>query len=163
MKKIVNGKLYDTGEALTVCSWRETGSLFGLEIVAQFTLCREKVAVKPSEGLTLGSWGGVSDLDVKKDASKGEFFLAVQADGMYDSKGRIRPLCIEEARRIFEEHADSDFGLEDAYERYFGVRPQKPILVQLREAFQAGAEAKRKQYEKEESERKQREEAANKG
>ena len=148
MKKVVNGKLYDTNEATTVCSWRETASMFGVEVEAQFTLCREKVAGKPSEGLELTSWGGVSDWDVKKDDSKGEFFLAVQVGG-YNGKGRVRPLGVDEARRIFEEHTESDYGVEDEYERYFGVRPQKPLLDQFKEAFRAGAEAKQKQYEEE--------------
>ena len=44
MKKIVNGRLYDTGEAVTVCSWRETAAVFGIKVEAKFTLCREKVA-----------------------------------------------------------------------------------------------------------------------
>lgn len=41
--------------------------------------------------------------------------------------------------------------MEDEYLKYFGVRPQKPILAQLKEAFAAGAEAKQKQYEEEEA------------
>ena len=53
MKKIVNGRLYDTGEAVAVCSWRETAAVFGIEVEAKFTLCREKVADKPMEGLKL--------------------------------------------------------------------------------------------------------------
>lgn len=150
MKKVVDGKLYDTNWATTVCSWRETGSVFGVEVEAQFTLCREKVAEKPQEGLKLAAWGGVSDWDVKQDDSKGEFFLAVQVGGSC-GKGRIRPVGVDEARRIFEEHVDSDYELEDMYERYFGVRPQKPLLEQVKEAFLAGAEAKRKQYEEEQA------------
>lgn len=153
MKKIVNGRLYDTGEATTVCSWRETATLFGIEIEAKFTLCREKVAEKPVEGLKLGSWGGVSDRDVKSDGSKGDFFLATEISGTYD-KGRIRPVDVEEARRIYEEHTDSGYNVEDMYARYFGVRPQKPILSQLKEAFQAGVEAKQKQYEEAEARKK---------
>ena len=146
MKKIVNGRLYDTSGAATVCSWRKTTTAFGVEIEAQFTLCREKVAEKPSEGLKLSTWGGVSDRDVKKDESKGDFFLAVQVGGCC-GKGRIRPLGVDEARRVFEEHSDNDYSLEDDYAKYFGVRPQKPVLEQLKEAFEAGAEAQRKQYE----------------
>ena len=149
MKKIVNGRLYDTGEAVTVCSWRETGSMFGVEIEAKFTLCREKAVEKPAERLKLGSWGNVyCDLDMGDDCSEGDFFLAVQVGGEL-GKGRIRPLGVDEARRIFEEHSDSSYNLEDEYQKYFGVRPQKPILSQLKEAFQAGAGAKQKQYEEE--------------
>lgn len=153
MKKIVNGRLYDTGEATTVCSWRETAMAFGIEVEAKFTLCREKVAEKPMEGLKLGSWGGVSDWDVKSDGSKGDFFLATEIGGIYD-KGRIRPVDVDEARRIYEEHSDSSYNLEDEYQKYFGVRPQKPILSQLKEAFQAGADAKQKQYEEAEARKK---------
>lgn len=151
MKKIVNGKLYDSSEATTVCSWRETAHVFGLEIEAQFTLCREKVAGKPLEGLKLvGSWGGVSDWDVEKDCSKGEFFLAVQAGGGF-GKGRICPLSVDEARRLFEEHTDSEYSLEDTYEKFFNIRPRKPLLEQVKEAFRAGAEARQRQYEEEEA------------
>lgn len=150
MKKIVNGRLYDTEEAVEVCSWRETAAVFGIEIEVKFTLCREKVADKPMEGLKLGSWGGVSDWDVKSDGSKGDFFLATVLSGTYD-KGRIRPVDVDEARRIFEEHVNSEYDLEDSYEKYFGVRPRKPVLKQLKEAFMAGAEAKKRQYEEEEA------------
>lgn len=153
MKKIVNGRLYDTEEATTVCSWRETAAVFGIEVEAKFTLCREKVAEKPMEGLKLGSWGGVSDWDVKSDGSKGDFFLAMEIGGMYD-KGRIRPVDVDEARRIYEEHSDSSYNMEDDYLKYFGVRLQKPILSQLKEAFAAGAEAKQKQYEEAEARKK---------
>lgn len=149
MKKIVNGKLYDTSEATVVCSWRETSTLFGVEIETRFSLCREKVAEKPSEGLKLLSFGGVSDWDVKKDDSKGEFFLAVEVGGYSGGKGRIRPIGFDEARRIFEEHTDSEYCLEDDYERYFGIRPQKPLLERIKEAFKAGAAARQKQYEEE--------------
>lgn len=153
MKKIVNGRLYDTGEATAVCSWRETATAFGIELEAKFTLCREKVADKPMEGLKLGSWGGVSDWDVKSDGSKGDFFLAMEIGGIY-GKGRIRPVDVDEARRIYEEHSDSSYGMEDEYAKYFGVRPQKPILEQLKEAFKAGAEARQKLYEEDEARKK---------
>lgn len=153
MKKIVNGKLYDTAEAVSVVSWTETASVFGIGVKVKFTLCREKVAEKPMDGLKLGSWGGVSDWDVKSDGSKGEFFLATEVSGTYDT-GRIRPVDVDEARRIYEEHSDSGFDMEDKYAKYFGVRPQKPILEQLKEAFAAGAAAKQKQYEEAEAARK---------
>lgn len=151
MKKIVNGRLYDTDNATIVCSWRESTTVFGLTVEVDFMLYRENVAEKPMEGLKLYSWGGVSDWNVKKDASKGDFFLATKFCG---DQGRIRPVDVDEARRIFEEHTTSDYGVEDDYERYFGVRPAKPMLAQLKEAFAAGAAAKQKQYEEEEAKRK---------
>lgn len=153
MKKIVNGRLYDTQEAIVVCSWRETATVFGIEVEVNFSLCREKVAEKPMEGLKLATWGGVSDYDVKKDASKGDFFLATQVGGLY-GPCRIRPLDVDEARRVYEEHTDSDYNLEDEYQRYFGVRPRKSDLEMLKEAFKAGAEAKQKQYEEAEAKKK---------
>lgn len=151
MKKIVNGRLYDTDNATTVCSWHETVVVCGIDVGVDFMLYRENVAEKPLEGLKLYSWGGVSDWDVKKDASKGDFFLATKICG---DKGRIRPVDADEARRIFEEHTTSDYCLEDDYERYFGIRPMKPILGQLKEAFAAGAAAKQKLYEEEEAKKK---------
>jgi len=151
MKKIVNGRLYDTDNATTVCSWHETAVVFGIDISVTFTLYRENVAEKPLEGLKLYSWGGVSDWDVKKDASKGDFFLATNVCG---DKGRIRPVDVGEARRLFEEHTNLEYNLEDDYEKYFGVRPVKPILGQLKEAFAAGAAAKQKLYEEEEAKKK---------
>ena len=152
MKRIVNGRLYDTDNASVVCSWRETATVFGFGIEVDFMLCRENVAEKPMEGLRLCSWGGVSDWDVKKDASKGDFFLATKICG--GDQGRIRPVDTDEARRLFEEHATSEYCMEDDYERYFGIRPAKPILGQLKEAFAAGAAAKQKLYEEEEAKRK---------
>ena len=151
MKKIVNGRLYDTDNATVVCSWNETSTVFGIGVGVDFMLYRENVAEKPMEGLKLYSWGGVSDWDVKKDASKGDFFLAIK---LFGDRGRIRPVDIDEARRLFEEHTTLDYGLEDEYEKYFGIRPVKPILGQLKEAFAAGAAAKQKLYEEEEAKRK---------
>ena len=151
MKKIVNGHLYDTQEAIVVCSWNETTTMFGVEVEARFSLCREKVAEKPMDGLKLSTWGSVSDYDVEKDASKGDFFLATQVGGLY-GPCRIRPLDVDEARRVYEEHAD-DFDLEDRYRKYFGVCPRKSDLEMLKEAFKAGAEAKQKQYEEAEAAR----------
>lgn len=151
MKRIVNGRLYDTDNATVVCSWRESTTVFGFGLEVDFMLYRENVAEKPMEGLKLYMWGGVSDFEVKKDASKGAFFLATKICG---DQGRIRPVDADEARRIFEEHTTLDYGLEDEYEKYFGIRPVKPILGQLKEAFAAGAAAKQKQYEEEEAKRK---------
>lgn len=153
MKRIVDGRLYDTDGATVVCSWHETVGVCGTDVGVDFMLYRENVAEKPLEGLKLYSWGGVSDQDVKKDASKGVFFLATSICG---DKGRIRPVGVDEARRIFEEHTTSDYCLEDEYEKYFGIRPVKPILGQLKEAFAAGAAAKQKQYEEKEAERKRK-------
>lgn len=149
MKRIAKGKLYDTNEAITVCSWREMSVLFGNTIETQFTLYREAVVEDPVKDLKLGSWGGVLDGDVKLDSLKGEFFLAIQIGGAYSDNGRIQPVCVDEARRIFEEHVDTDYDLESKYKKYFGVDPQKTTLKQLKEAFEAGAEAKRKQYDEE--------------
>lgn len=151
MKRIVNGRLYDTDNATVVCSWRETTKVFGLEVEVDFMLYRENFAEKPMEGLKLYSWGGVSDFEVKKDASKGDFFLATRICG---DQGRISPVDAGEARRMFEDHATSEYSMEDDYEKYFGVRPAKPMLAQLKEAFAAGAAAKQKQYEEEEAKRK---------
>lgn len=153
MKRIVDGRLFDTDEAVIVCSWHEMGSMFGVEVEAQFMLCRERVAEKPMEGLKLGLWGGVSDRGVKSDESKGDFFLAVQVGGVC-GKCRIRPLDVDAARRIFEEHSDEVYDVEAMYETYFGIRPRKSMLGQLKEAFAAGAEAKQKQYEEAEARKK---------
>lgn len=155
MKKIVNGKLYDTNEATTVCSWRKTGEVFGIDVEVLFTLCREKVAGNPLEGMKLESWGGVSDYEVVKDESRGDFFLVTQID----ASGKIRPVDVDEAKRIFEEHTACDYSVEGEYQKYFGVRPRKSDLEMLKEAFKAGAEAKQKQYEEAEAARKKAAEA----
>lgn len=143
MKKIINGKLYDTYKSYTICSWTKQVDIFGVDIKALFTLHREKVTNDPLEGLTLCSWGGVSDSGVKIDESKGEFFLSVVVGGF----GKITPLTVDQARRTFEEHSELDYSLEDTYEKYFGVKPTVNSFEQIKAAFKAGAEAKQKQYE----------------
>lgn len=153
MRKIVNGRLFDTNEAIQVVAWTETTAVFGVDVEVSFKLMREKVSAKPSEGLKLTSWGGVSDWDVKEDASKGDFFLATQVGGMY-GPCRIRPLDVDEARRIYEERTNAEYDLEDEYKKYFGVRPRMSDLGMLKEAFKAGAEAKQKQYEEAEAKKK---------
>lgn len=153
MKKIVNGRLFDTSEAISVVSWTETAFVFGIGLEVRFKLMREKVSAKPSEGLKLLSWGGVSDYDVVKDESRGDFFLVTQIGLDY---GKIRPVDVDEAKRIFEEHTSCDYSVEDDYQKYFGVRPRKSDLEMLKEAFKAGAEAKQKQYEEAEAARRKK-------
>ena len=143
MKKIINGKLYDTYNSNTVCSWTKQVDIFGVDVKALFTLHREKAANDPLKGLTLCSWGGVSTSDVKVDESKGEFFLSVVVGNF----GRITPLTFDQAKRTFEEHSELDYSLEENYEKYFGVKPAVTSFEQIKAAFKAGAEAKQKQYE----------------
>ena len=147
MKKIVNGRLYDTGEATTVVSWSETSYVAGIPVDVKYTLCRKKTPNgDPLKTLKVGSWGGVSDWDVEIDVSKGEFFLAVQVGGCCSDLGTIRPLDDGEARRLFEEHS-SGYGVERDYERYFGTKPDTTEYEGLKAAFAAGVEAQRKAAE----------------
>lgn len=150
MKKIVNGRLFDTYEAVTVVSWNETATVCGIDLEVSFKLMREKVSAKPLEGLKLTTWGGVSDYDVAKDESQGDFFLATQVGDL----GKITPIGVEQAKRIFEERTKDDYGVEAAYKKYFGALPRKSDLEVIKEAFKAGADAKQKQYEEAEAARK---------
>ena len=143
MKKIINRKLYDTYNSNDICSWTKQVDVFGVDVKAIFTLHREKVTNNPLEGLTLHSWGGVSTSDVKVDESKGEFFLSVVVGGF----GKITPLNADQARRIFEEHSELEYSLEEDYEKYFGIKPAGTSFEQIKAAFKAGAEAKQKQYD----------------
>lgn len=147
MKRIVNGRLYDTGEAVAVVSWSETSYVAGIPVDVKYTLCRKKTPNgDPLKTLKVGSWGGVSDWDVKIDASKGEFFLAVQVGGCCSDLGTIRPLDDGKARRLFEEHF-SGYCVETDYERYFGTKPSTTEYESLKAAFAAGVEAQRKAAE----------------
>lgn len=160
MKKVVNGRLYDTGEAVAVVSWSETSYVAGIPVDVKYTLCRKKTPNgDPLKTLKVGSWGGVSDWDVEIDVSKGEFFLAVQVGGCCSDLGTIRPLDDDEARRLFEDHS-SGYGVETEYEKYFGTKPSTTEYENLKAAFAAGAEAQRKLAE--ETARKAAEEAAKK-
>lgn len=160
MKKIVNGRLYDTDGAISVVSWNETSYVAGIPVDVRYTLHRKKTPCEdPLKTLKVGQWGGVSDWDVKVDVSKGEFFLAVQIGSFYNDLGTVRPLDDDEARRLFEEHS-SGYGIEKEYERYFGTKPSTTEYESLKEAFAAGAEAQRKLAE--ETARKAAEEAAKK-
>ena len=143
MKKIINGKLYDTYNSNEICSWTKQVDVFGVDVKAIFTLHRERVTNNPLEGLTLSSWGGVSTSDVKVDESKGEFFLSIVIGGF----GKITPLTFDQAKRTFEEHSELEYSLEEDYEKYFGIKPAVTGFEQIKAAFKAGAEAKQKQYE----------------
>lgn len=147
MKKIVNGRLYDTVEALSVASWGETSYVAGIPVDVKYTLCRKKTPVgDPLKALKVGPWGGVSDWDVEIDASKGEFFLAVQVGGSCSDLETIRPLDDGEARRVFEERS-SGYCVEEDYEKYFGAKPATTAYEGLKAAFAAGVEAQRKAAE----------------
>lgn len=147
MKRIVNGRLYDTGEAISVVSWGETSYVAGTPVDVKYTLCRKKTPNgDPLKTLKVGQWGGVCDWDVKVDVSRGEFFLAVQIGGCCSDLGTVRPLDDGEARRLFEEHY-SGYGVESEYEKYFGTKPDTTEYEGLKAAFAAGAEAQRKAAE----------------
>lgn len=159
MKKVVDGKLYDTADATTVTYWRETSTLWcGIPVSVRFDLLRRRtLACSAEEALAKmkpTEWGGVSTYDVPKDDGRGEFFVAKYIEN--NGPGVIVPVTAEQARRLFEEHTDEDWGVEDAYRRFFGDCAHDDQLADLKKAFEKGLAEQRnkdgKQREQIESE-----------
>ena len=76
MKKIVDGRVYDTDMAATVATWSEEGCVAGVKVNVSVRLNRKyvlKEGVAPEDALKVSSWGGVSTDSEKVDKTRGEF------------------------------------------------------------------------------------------
>ena len=160
MKKVVNGRLYDTADATTVTYWRETSTLWcGIPVSVRFDLLRRRTLACSAEEaiakMKLTEWGGASTYDVPRDDGRGEFFVAKYIES--NGPGVIVPVTADQARMLFEEHASEDWGVEESYRRFFGDCARDDRLADLRKAFEKGLAEQRskdgEQREQLESER----------
>lgn len=118
MKKIVNGKVYDTDMATQVVWWSEEANVSGITVKVKITLNRAyypKDGVDPEDAIKVYSWGGVSVDTDKVDMTKGEFFLSYDIGSCDESSKRIVPISDAEAKSIVEERCSFD-----EYVRLFG-------------------------------------------
>lgn len=117
MKKIINGKVYDTETAKELGSWSNMADYGNF---AQFseTLCRKKTG----EFFLYGAGGPATKYAV--------------AEGSNSWRGgeRIMPLSFAEARSWAEEHLDGD-----EYEAIFGVVAEDESRVQVCYSLSAAA------------------------
>lgn len=118
MKKVVNGKVYDTEMAEAVVSWKEESHVAGVKAKATVTLMRNyvlKEGVSPDDAITVKSWGGISVDRTKIDWTSGELFLSIEAGLWAEESKRIVPVTEDQAKRIVEKRCS----FED-YVRWFG-------------------------------------------
>jgi len=151
MRRIVDGRLYDTNEATTLVRWSGNFEVAGIPVEVKYELCRRKVAKgdDPAAQLKVSEYGYVSDYNVATDPGRGEFFLAVSIGNGYDDNlGRVQPLTDTEARQLFERHSGG-YGVADEYRKYFGVDPlAADPYVQMKTLFSKGVEAERERAKK---------------
>ena len=118
MKKIVNGKVYDTDMATPVVKWSEETNVSGITVKVIITLNRAyypKDGVAPEDALKVYSWGGISVDTDKIDTTKGKFFLSYDIGSYDESSKRTVPISDAEAKSIVEERCSFD-----TYVRLFG-------------------------------------------
>lgn len=99
MRKIINGKLYDTATATKMAEWSNAGSWNDFSHVEE-TLYRKKT---------------------------GEYFLHGEGGARTQYAKRVEqimPISIEEAQKWAEEHLDGD-----GYERIFGPVPEDESTI----------------------------------
>lgn len=118
MKKVVNGRVYDTDMATSVVMWYEETHVSGITVKVRITLNRAyspKDGVDPEDTLKVYSWGGISVDTDKVDTTKGKFFLSYDIGSYNESSSRIVPISDAEAKSIVEERCSFD-----EYVRLFG-------------------------------------------
>lgn len=140
MKKVVNGKVYDTDMAATVTSWNEESCVAGIKVKVGVKLNRKyvlKEGVAPEDALKISSWGGVSTDRAKVDNAKGEFFLSYETGPWDEMSKRIVPVSDDQAKEIVERRCSFDeyvslFGdprglvvTPDAVKKAVGVQHQR--------------------------------------
>ena len=97
MKKIINGKKYDTFAATEVCSY-DNGCTY-----SDFNFVEEVLFLKNTGEFFIYGKGG--------PASK----YSERCGSIYCGGSEIKPVTIEEAKAFFERHGDAD-----EYEKFFG-------------------------------------------
>lgn len=104
MKKVVNGKVYDTDLASAVTTWTEEDHVAGVKVKVSVTLNRKYVlkdGVKPEDALEVRSWGTSVNRE-KVDKAKGEFFLSFETGVWSEEARRIVPVTDAQAKEIVE-------------------------------------------------------------
>lgn len=111
MKKVVNGRVYDTDTAESVVSWNEESHVAGVKVVVSAKLNRKHVlkdGVSPEEAMKTYSWGGVSIDRDKIDKTRGEFFLSFETNSWDEESKRIVPVSDDQAKEIIEKRCSFD-------------------------------------------------------
>lgn len=105
MKKVVDGRVYDTDMAAIVTRWKEETRVAGVKVTVNVALHRKyvlKEGVAPEDALKVSSWDIVSADSEKVDRTRGEFFLSFET-GLWDEESkRIVPVSDDEAKSIVE-------------------------------------------------------------
>lgn len=118
MKKVVNGRVYDTDMAASVTTWNEESCVAGVKVKVSVRLNRKyvlKEGVAPEDALKVSSWGGVSADSEKIDRTRGEFFLSFETGSWDEESKRVVPVSDDEAKSIVERRCSFE-----EYVRWFG-------------------------------------------
>ena len=137
MKKVVNGRVYDTDMAATVTTWKEESRVVGVNVTVRVKLNRKyalKEGVAPEDALKVSSWGGVSVDSEKVDTTRGEFFLSFEAGSWDEESKRIVPVSDGEAKSIVEKRC--------SFEEYVGWFGDPRGLVVTPDAVRKAVDAR---------------------
>jgi len=127
MKKIINGKLYDTDTARLIGSWANTGDRRSLSYVGEELYCK-----RTGEYFLYGEGGAMSH------------YSRSTGDNSWSGGEAIIPLSFGKARAWAEEHLSADeyaeaLGLpdEDAEDVALNIMIPARIMAQVRQAASA--------------------------
>lgn len=99
MKKVINGRLYDTEKAKLITSWANKFS------ISDFQYCEENLYRKRTGEYFLHGWGGPMSP-----------YAESAGQNTWSGGEKIIPLTYDEAKAWMEEHADAE-----EYEYEFGI------------------------------------------
>lgn len=111
MKKIVDGRVYDTDMAALVAVWKEESCVAGVMLTTSVKLYRKyvpKEGVAPEAALKVYPWGGVSADSEKVDTTRGEFFLSFETGSWDEESKRVVPVSDNQAKSIVEKRCSFD-------------------------------------------------------
>lgn len=137
MKKVVNGRVYDTDKCVDVVKWEENDTVQGVAVLVRRELHRVPTPAagkSPIDCFETSSYGSCYLKSDNIDMRSGDFFLETTIADIchtYNTCGcRIDPVDEKTARQIVEKYGDYE-----TYCRYFG-RPEG-VAIDLKEVEKA--------------------------
>ena len=137
MKKVVNGRVYDTDKCVDVVKWEENDTVQGVAVLVRRELHRVPTPAagkSPIDCFKTSSYGSCYLESDNIDMRSGDFFLETTIADIchtYNTCGcRIDPVDDKTARQIVEKYGDYE-----TYCRYFGS--PEGVAIDLKEVEKA--------------------------
>lgn len=137
MKKVVNGRVYDTDKCVDVVKWDENDTVQGVAVLVRRELHRVPTPAagkSPVDCFETSSYGSCYLKSDNLDLRSGDFFLETTIADIchtYNTCGcRVDPVDEKTARQIVEKYGDYE-----TYCRYFGS--PEGVAIDLKEVEKA--------------------------